>query len=94
MFILARDEGYTRQIARFFDADPDSIQKQLTRMEAAGILVSKSAGRTILYQFNPRYPFLPELKNLLEKALEFYPDKERERLLMNRRRPRKKDKPL
>lgn len=94
MFILARDEGYSRQIARFFDADPDSIQKQLTRMEASSILVSRSAGRTILYEFNPRYPFLPELKSLLEKALEFYPDKERERLLMNRRRPRKKDKPL
>lgn len=93
-YILARDEGYTREIARYFDADPDSIQKQLTRLEDAGILVSRSAGRTILYQFNPRYPFLNELKSLLEKALEFYPEDEWERLMMNRRRPSKRDKPL
>ncbi|MGD2156033.1 MAG: winged helix-turn-helix domain-containing protein [Anaerolineales bacterium] len=94
IYILARDEGYARQIARFFDADPDSIQKQLTRMEDAGILVSRSAGRTILYQFNPRYAFLPELKSLLEKALQFYPEDERDRLTMNRRRPRRRGKPL
>lgn len=93
-YILARDEGYTREIARFYDADPDSIQKQLSRLEEAGVLVSRPAGRTILYQFNPRYPFLSELKALLKKALEFYPEEERERLFMNRRRPRRKDKPL
>jgi hypothetical protein len=27
IFILARNEGYAREIARFFDADADSIQK-------------------------------------------------------------------
>lgn len=94
IFILARDEGYTRQIARFFEADPDSIHKQLSRLEEAGILVSRPVGRTILYQFNPRYPFLEELKSLLEKALEFYPEEERDRLLMNRRRPRGRGKPF
>lgn len=94
MFILARDEGYAREIARFYGADPDSIQKQLAKMEDAGILVRRPVGRTILYQFNPRYPFLPELKSLLEKALEFYPEDERERLTMNRRRPRRRGKPL
>lgn len=30
---------------------------------------------------NPRYPLLEELKALLEKALTFYPEEERERLL-------------
>ena len=57
MYILAREEGYVREIARFFQADPDSIQKQLVRLEAGGVLVSRSAGRTRLYSFNPRYPF-------------------------------------
>ena len=93
MYILARDEGYVREIARFFQADPDSIQKQLVRLEAGGVLVSRSAGRTRLYSFNPRYPFLNELKTLLEKALTFYEQTEQDRLLMNRRRPRRNGKP-
>jgi len=58
------------------------------------VLVSRTAGRTRLYQFNPRYPFLNELKQLLEKALTFYPEDVRENLMTNRRRPRKRDKPL
>lgn len=94
MFILARDQGYTREIARFSGADPDSIQKQLVRLELGGLLVSKSEGRTRLYRFNPRYSFLKELKALLNKALTFYPQDERERLTVVRRRPRRKGKPL
>ena len=94
MFILARDQGYTREIARFSGADPDSVQKQLVRLELGGLLVSKSEGRTRLYRFNPRYSFLKELKALLNKALSFYPPEEQERLTVVRRRPRRKGKPL
>ena len=94
MFILARDQGYTREIARFSGADPDSVQKQLVRLELGGLLVSKSEGRTRLYRFNPRYSFLKELKALLNKALTFYPQDEQERLTVVRRRPRRKGKPL
>jgi len=93
MFIFARDEGYAREIARFFDADLTPIQKQLEKFELGGVLVSRNVGRTRLYMFNPRYAFLYELKNLLEKALSFYPDDLRERLIMNRRRPRRSGKP-
>ncbi len=94
VFISARDQGYAREIARFFDTDLYGIQKQLDKMESGGVLVSRTVGRTRLYQFNPRYPFLTELKGLLNKALSFYPDDVREALLMDRRRPRRRDKPL
>lgn len=94
MFIFARDEGYTREIARFFESDPASIQKQLLRLEAGGVLVSRPAGRTRLYSFNPRYPFLRELKLLLKKASRFYTGEDRENLFMNRRRPRRGGKTL
>jgi DNA-binding MarR family transcriptional regulator len=94
IFILVRKEGYTREIARFYGCDPDSIQKQLAKLEAGGVFVSSPAGRTRLYFFNPRYPFLKELKALLEKALTFYSQEEQEQLLMNRRRPRRSGKPL
>jgi len=94
VFLVARDEGYATEIARFFDADLYAIQNQLERLEGADVLISKKVGRTRVYQFNPRYPFLEELKNLLMKALAFYPEEIKESLVMNRRRPRKKDKPL
>ena len=94
VFIFSRKEGYAREIARFYDTDLAPIQKQLDKLESASVLVSRTAGRTRLYEFNPRYAFLKELQNLLEKALTFYPQEERERLMMVRRRPRRKGKPL
>lgn len=93
IYILARDEGYARAIARFFGADPDSIQKQLVKLETGGVLTSKEMGRTVIYRFNPRYAFLRELKQLLSKALEAYPPEEIERLQYSRRRPRRRGKP-
>ena len=94
LYLLTRDQGYTREIARFWGSDPDSIQKQLARLERGGVLDSRSQGRTRLYRFNPRYSFLKELKALLNKALSFYPQDEQETLLVVRRRPRRKEKPL
>jgi predicted transcriptional regulator len=94
IFLLTRNEGYAREIAQFFETNLYAIQKQLDKLEAGGVLVSRMAGRTRLYQFDPRYPFLNELKPLLEKALSFYPENVRENLMMNRRRPRKRGKPL
>ena len=94
IYLFSREEGYAREITRFFGTDLKSIQKQLDRLETGGVLVSREVGRTRPYTFNPRYPFLNELKALLEKALSFYPEKERDELVMNRRRPRAKGKSL
>lgn len=94
IFLLTRNEGYAREIAQIFGTNLYAIQRQLDKLEAGGVLVSRTAGRTRLYQFNPRYPFLSELKQLLEKAFSFYPEDVRAELMMNRRRPRKRDKPL
>lgn len=94
IFIAAREEGYLREISDFFETSPAPILKQLEKLEAGGVLFSRLAGRTRLYGFNPRYPFLKELKALLDKALTFYPDDIRARLLESRRRPRRTGKPL
>jgi hypothetical protein len=94
MFLYARGEGYAREIARFFATDLNPIQKQLAKLEAGNVLVSRVVGRTRLFSFNPRYPMIDELRALLKKTLQFYPEDMRERLLMDRRRPRRRDKPL
>ena len=94
IFMVARDEGYAREISQFFGMDISTVQNQLDKLELGSILVSLTKGRTRIYTFNPRYPFLEELKQLLEKALSFYPEEEREKLVMNRRRPRRRGKAL
>ena len=94
IFVMAREKGYASEIAKFYNTDLYGIQRQLDKMELAGILVSSKAGKTRLYCYNPRYPFLKELQALLNKALSFYPPDERKRLLIIRSRPRRKGKPL
>jgi len=94
LFILVRKEGYGTEIARLYDTDLTPIQRQLDKLELGGVLASRKAGRTRLYSFNPRCPFLKELKALLEKVMTFCPEDLRERLIMNRRRPRRRGKPL
>ena len=94
IYILAREEGYAREIASFYQTDLKSIQMQLDKFEKSGVLVSRPVGRTRPYVFSPRYPFLTELKALLAKALLFYPDNEQAELTMNRRRPRGRGKTL
>jgi hypothetical protein len=94
IYIYARGEGYAREIARFYETDLLPIQKQLDKLEAGGVLVSREMGKTRPYVFNPRYPFLNELKALLAKAFSFFSQEEQDKLMMNRRRPRARGKTL
>jgi hypothetical protein len=94
LYLYGRPDGYAREIARFFKTDLDPIQKQLDRLERGGVLYSRQVGKTRLFGLNPRYPFLAELKGLLERAIQFYPPADRKDLVMARRRPRRKGKPL
>ncbi len=68
-FIAVRGQGYAREIARWSGMGLYPIQRQLDRLEQAGILASQRVGRTRLYSFNPAYPLLNELKQLLDKAI-------------------------
>jgi hypothetical protein len=94
VFLAARGEGYASGIARFYDTDLYGIQRQLDRLEDAGVLMSRKVGRTRVYRFNPRFAFRKELQALLERAVEFYPESERERLRVIRTRPRRRRKPV
>lgn len=93
-FIVARSEGYAREISEFYGTSLSPIQNQLDNLEKNGILYSESKGRTVIYKLNPRYPFINELTSLIEKTLEFLPEEMNEKLLNNRRRPRRKGKVL
>jgi len=94
LYLRARGEGYAREMSRFFGTDLAPVQKQLDRLEDGGVLYARSVGRTRVFGLNPRYPFLAELRAILDKAMGFLPTEERERLMKVRKRPRRKGKPL
>ena len=94
IYLAARETGYAREIARFFAAPLDPIRKALDGLEQAGVLTSRTVGRTREYQFNPRYPLRDELSALLQKTLSLYPAELRNELELTRARPRRKGKPL
>lgn len=68
-FLVNNREGYATEIVRSSGLDLYAVQKQCEKFEADGVLQSRVVGRVRVYAFNPEYPLLPELKNLIEKAL-------------------------
>ena len=95
LYLEQFEEGYALGIARAFDNLPVSmVQRQLERLEAAGVLVSKLQGRTRVFTWNPRFAFKTELRALLRRALKLLPAAERERYFVARRRPRRTGQPL
>jgi len=94
LFLAGRGSGYGREIAGFWGASLSGIQKAFDRLEQGGVLVSRPVGRTRVYEWNPRWPFAAELQALLDRALGHLPESDRRRLMENRRRPRRRGKPL
>lgn len=94
VYLAGRGRGYSREIARFFDAPLSPVQKALDGLEAGGVLVSRPVGSTREYEFSPRFPARVELANLLDRAISLYPPDLRDKLLLFRARPRRKGKPL
>ena len=81
-------------IADDYQSSVTPFARQLNRLEGGGILVSRLAGRTRLYQLNPKSAYKNALKKLVEIAYETIPLSERERIFHTRRRPRRKGKPV
>lgn len=95
-FLLVNEKSYPSQLKNTFQMPLYSFQRALGRLEKGGIIVSHREGKTLIYQFNPRYPFLNELKAFLQKAYEFFPPELREKYYepIARKRPRRQGKPL
>ncbi len=94
LYIVARERGYAREISQYFNVSETPIKRQLLNLEAGGILIAEEMGRTRLFQLNPRCPFASEIRALFEKVISFMTETDREKLSMNRNRPRRTGKPL
>lgn len=91
--LLVYENGYIRGIANLFGIPVRGVVQQLKRLEDGGVVVSQKKGKIRLYQFSPRYPFLAELKVLLQRAMDVLPQSEIEKYYRMRTRPRRKGKP-
>ena len=94
LYLENYEEGYATEIARTFETSLVSIQKQLSKFEDGGILVSKLVGKTRVFTWNPRFALLKPLRNFLNAALGELPKSEIKKYFRHRRRPRRTGKPL
>lgn len=96
LYLLVNESGYASKMKRIFDIPLYSLQRAFMRLEQGGIVVAQAEGKTVIYRFNPRYPFLKELKIFLEKVYASLPEKMRTKYYerIERTRPRRRGKPL
>jgi len=96
MYLSLHKKANATELSRTFVSALDPIQKTLKKLEEGGLLVSFLEGKTRVFQWNPRYPFLPEIQALAEKAYDYLPSKMQEASYKRtkRKRPRKTGKPL
>ncbi len=95
-YIYVNEKCYPSQLMKVFQIPLYSFQRALERLEKGGVIVSHKEGKTLIYQFNPRYPFLNELKSFLGKAYGSFPENIRLKYYepIARKRPRRLGKPL
>lgn len=95
-YLLVNQKGYATELKKKLGIPLYSIQIALARLEQGGIVVRQPQGRTQVYQYNPRYPFLDELQAFLKKAYDSLPQDLRKKFYKtaDRKRPRRKGKPL
>lgn len=88
LHLIHYGEVHGAAIASDYECAISPIQKQLERFERAGVLYSRMAGRTRIYGFNPKSPFVAPVKKIAEIIYESIPLEEREKIFRVRRRPR------
>jgi DNA-binding transcriptional ArsR family regulator len=93
MFLGVNEEAYAKEISDRTKIAFSQVHAQLKRLERGGVLVSRPRGRMRFYSLNPRFVFHREIREMLQQALEYLPDEQRERYVV-RRRPRAPGKPL
>lgn len=94
LFLQAYGEGHALRIAKTFDLGLNMTQRQLKRLEANGVLVSRVIGRTRLFTFNERNPTVRNLRQFLTVELDLLRDEDLHRFFRQRQRPRRLGKGL
>lgn len=94
LYLFHYGEAYASGISKDMGITLSQVQKQLDKFENGGVLVSKKFGSIRLYEFNPKLGVVKKLKELIEVFYESIPLEEREKMFNERRRPRRRGKPV
>lgn len=94
LFLQNYGDGHARRIATTFEVSHMAIQRQLRRLETAGILVSRLVGNTRVFAWNPRTATVRDLRTFLEAELERLPADVTRAFFRQRQRPRRSGKAL
>jgi len=96
MYLSLHEKVNASELSKTFKSSLDPIQKTLRKLEEGGLLVSFLVGKTRVFQWNPRYPFLEEIQALAKKAYSFLPSNIQKTSYQSikRKRPSRSGKPL
>lgn len=94
LYLFHYGEAYANGLARDMEITLSQVQKQLDKFEDAGVLVSKKFGTVRIYTFNPKLGVVKKLKELIREFYEAIPLEQRQVMFSERRRPRRKGKPV
>ena len=92
LFIEAYGSGYASRMASTYEVPVMAVQRQLRRLEANGVLVSRTVGRTRVFEFNERNPTVRNLRDFLSAELSLLPESDVKRYYRQRQRPRRSGK--
>jgi sugar-specific transcriptional regulator TrmB len=85
--------SHARELARTLEAPLSGVQNALRSLERDGLVAARSAGRTRLFELNPRYFAIRALRPFLDRLT--VPETELRRAVESiRRRPRRTGKRL
>jgi hypothetical protein len=87
-------EIHAAAIASDYGVAVNPVKRQLERFENGGILAAKTVGRSRIYFFNAKSPWVTPLMEILKIAYASIPLQERQKLFGERRRPRKRGKEI
>lgn len=62
---------YLREIIKLCDAPLRAVQRELSKLESAGLLIKTIDGNRVYFQTNQKHFIFPELKNLIFKTVGF-----------------------
>ena len=86
-------ESYPRELSRLLGVRLAAVQGALRGLERDGLVAGRTIGRNRVFQIDPRYFALAELRRYLSRLMEADAHL-RERASALRRRPRQTGKPL
>lgn len=94
LHLVHYEEIYPSAVANDYELTLSAVQKQFSRFEDAGILVSKLVGKTRVYMFNKKSKAANKFYDFVKIYYDGLSVKDKEKIFSLRRRPRRPGKPV